>query len=241
MCNVNKRRFHCTCPPGYTGHRCQTALPPRSCKDVVLLRKVKNSGIYNISDQHKISFPVYCDFNSEPGFAWTLIQSHSLQNKDAFKKAFYLHDMPINQDAPEWNNYRLSMSRMKSIRNVSTHWRATCNFPSDRIDFRDYIRSSFAKNDLFAVPGADRCAWYELVDIRGNRCTECTAYSPYSNQYGYHIDSWYSKVDVGCYFDGRPNGGVLNEDNFGEYGSINPSFRCSSMMTSTTQYWIGGP
>ena len=35
-------------------------------------------------------------------------------------KAFYLHDMPINQDAPEWNNYRLSMSRMKSIQDVST-------------------------------------------------------------------------------------------------------------------------
>ena len=40
---------------------------------------------------------------------------------DAFNtKAFYLHDMPINQDAPEWNNYRLSMSCMKSIQDVST-------------------------------------------------------------------------------------------------------------------------
>ena len=205
----------------------------------MLFKKVKANGIYDIVREQNISFPVYCDFNSESGFAWTLIQSHSLQNKDVFKKAFYLHDFPINQDAPEWYSYRLSMSRMKSIRNVSTHWRATCNFPSDGVDFRDYLRSSFSKNDLFAVPDADRCALYEVVDIRGNRCTQCTAYSPYSNQYGYHIDSWYSRDPVGCDFDGRPKGGIENEDNFGEYGSINPSFRCSSNTMSTTQYWIG--
>jgi len=77
--------------------------------------------------------------------------------------------MPINQDTPEWINYRLSMSRMKSIRNVSTHWRATCKFLTDGVDYRDYIRTSFDENDLFAVPGPDRCAWYELVDILENR------------------------------------------------------------------------
>ena len=81
------------------------------------------NGIYNILDEGNVSFPVYCDLGSEPGVAWTLIQSHSLQNNNAFKsKAFYLHDLPINQDAPEWNSYRLSMSRMKSIQDVSSHW-----------------------------------------------------------------------------------------------------------------------
>ena len=158
VCDVNSRRFQCTCPPGYTGHSCQVALLPRSCKDVTTFKQVKTNGIYNIVDQQNTSIPVYCDFGSEPGVAWTLIQSHSLQNNDAFRdKAFYLHDVPINQDAPEWNNYRLSMSRMKSIRNVSTHWRATCNFLTDGIDHRDYIRSSFDENDLFAVPVC--CTW----------------------------------------------------------------------------------
>ena len=200
----------------------------------------KLSGIYNIVDQHGMSFPVYCDFASEDGVAWTLIQSHSLQNNNVFKgKAFYLHDMPINQDAPGWNNYSLSMSRMKSIRGLSTNWRATCNFPTIGVDYRDYIRTSFSKNDLFAAPGPDRCAWYELVNIRGNMCVNCTAYSPYSDQFGYHIDSWYGK-GLGCDFDGKPNGGIENEDNFGEYSAINPAFRCSSSSTSTTQYRIGG-
>ena len=239
-CDVNSRRLQCTCPPGYTGHRCKVVLPPRSCKDVMIFKQVKTNGIYNITDQQNISFAIYCDFDSEPGVAWTLIQSHSFRNNDAFKsKAFFHYDMAINQDAPEWNSYGLSMSRMKPIRNVSTHWRATCNFLTDGVDYRDYIRTSFDKNDLFDVPGPDRCAWYELVDIGGNRWVDCTSYSPYSDQYGYHIDSWHS-TDLGCDFDGKPNGGVESEDNFGEYGTINPSFRCSALMASTIQDWIGG-
>lgn len=196
------------------------------------------NGIYNILDQDNNSFPVYCDFHSEPSFAWTLIQSHSLQNNDAFKnKAFYLHDMPINQDAPEWNNYRLSKSRMKSIRDVSTHWRATCNFLADGIDFRDYIRTAFAHTDFLAVPDANRCILYEFVDIRGNRCENCTVYSPYSAIFGYHIDSWW---DQGCDFMAR-SGGIQDEDNFGLYSFQNTEFRCSSSMTSTSQFWIGSP
>ena len=153
MCDVNKRRFQCTCPTGYTGHRCKVAPPPRSCKDVMIVKQVKTTGIYNITDQQNISFPVYCDFGSKSGFAWTLIQSHSLLNNDAFNtKALYLHDMPVNQDAPEWNNYRLSMFRMKSIQDVSTHWRATCNFPTDGVDYHDYWRVSLKNVDLFMEP-----------------------------------------------------------------------------------------
>ena len=125
------------------------------------------------------------------------------------------------------------------VRNVFTHWRATSNFPTHRVDFRDYIRSSFAENDLFAVPGVDRCAWYEHVDIRGNRCINCTAYSPYSALHAYHIDSWYGK-GLSCDFDGKPSQGIYNEDNFGFYSTVNSLFRCSSKLTSTTQYWFGG-
>ena len=96
-----------------------------------------------------------------------------------------------------------------------------------------------AKNDLLAVPDSNRCIWYEFVDIRGNKCVNCTAYSPYSASYDYHIDSWYSK-EVGCDFDGRANGVVENEDNFGHYNTINPAFRCTSSSASTTQFWFGG-
>ena len=194
--------------------------------------------IYNILDQYNKSFPVYCDFASEPDAAWTLIQSHSLQNNNAFKwKPFYLHDMPINQDAPEWNNYRLSMSRMKSIQDVSTHWRATCNFSTVGVAYRDYIRVPLESLDLLVEPDANTfCLLTEFVDVRGNKCVNCTVLISYGHGMGYtlHMDSYHGP-ERGCDF----GGGIFDEDNFGLYSKQNPAFRCTSSMSSTTQFWLG--
>ncbi|KAL9967854.1 hypothetical protein ACROYT_G026152 [Oculina patagonica] len=235
VCDVSKRRYNCTCLPGFMGHRCQFP-PRRSCNEIMTLNKVTTNGIYHIVDEHSNSFPVYCDFGSEPGFAWTLIQSHSLQNNDAFKdKAFYLHDMPINQDAHEWDNYRLSMSRMQSIRDVSSHWRATCNFPTDGVDYRDYIRVSLESLDLLVeLNGGGSCMLSEYINIRGNQCTDCTVWAAYNSNYGFHVDHWYSS-NAGCDL----TGGIKSEDSFGFYHIISPDFRCTSSMSSTTQYWLG--
>ena len=209
----------------------------------MLLQNVTVNGIYIIVDQQNVSFSVFCDFASEPGAAWTLIQSHSLENNAAFRrKAFYLHDMPVNQDAPEWNRYRLSMSRMKSIRNVSTHWRATCNFSTIGVDYRDYWRVSLRSLDLLAEPtrvNAGFCLLSEFVNIRGNICTNCTVLTGYSSSYSLHLDSWFGQ-NIGCDFNGRPHGGKKNEDNFGFYVTTNPDFRCTSSMKSTSQFWLGG-
>ena len=236
VCDVTKRRFNCSCPPGFTGHKCQFPSPSRSCYDVMVIHKVTTNGIYNTVDQQNISFPVYCDFSSEPNAAWTLIQSHSLRNNYAFKsKMFYLHDKPINQDAPEWNNYRLSMSRMKSIRDVSTHWRATCNFPTDGVDFRDYWRVSLGSLDFLVAPTRNGfCLSTEFVNVHGNECSNCTVWCAYSNPYSLHLDSWYG-ASQGCDL----SGGIYDEDNFGWYYTTNPAFRCTSSASSTTQYWLG--
>ena len=43
-----------------------------------------SSGLYTITDDSDQSFQVFCDFDSEPGFAWNLIQSFSLSKKDIF-------------------------------------------------------------------------------------------------------------------------------------------------------------
>ena len=230
MCDVTKRRFKCTCQTGFSGHRCQ--FPPfRSCKDAMVITKQSTNGIYNILDEQNISFPVYCDFSSEQGAAWTLIQSYSFENKARFKaKAFYLHDMPINQDAPEWNLYRLSMSRMKSIRRISTHWRGTCNFPTDGVDFRDYWRVSFESYDFLVGPQRHACRLSEFVNVHGIECSNCTVWLAQGSGHDLHLDS-----SLRCDL----TGGVPDEDNFGFYFTTNPAFRCSSSMNSTTQYWIG--
>jgi len=201
-----------------------------------MIDRVNVSGVYNISDQHNKSFPVYCGFGPEPGTAWTLIQSHSLNNNDDFQgKAFYLHDMPRNQNVPEWNNYRLSMSRMESIQDVSTHWRATCNFPTDGVDYRDYIRVSLKNLNLLQEPTESGfCLLTEFVNVRGHECFNCTVLIFHSSVFSLHMDS-YEGPSSGCDF----GGGIPNEDNFGRYITQNPAFRCSSSPSSTTQYWLG--
>ena len=143
--------------------------------------------------------------------------------------------MPINQDAPEWNSYRLSMSRIKSIRDVSTHWRATCNFPTDGVDYRDYMRVSLQSYDFFVQPVTESfCLLSEFLNIRGDECTNCTILAAYSSTFSFHVDSYFGP-GKGCDF----GGGIYNEDNFDQYGATNPAFRCTSSMSSTSQFWLG--
>ena len=204
----------------------------------MMINKESINGIYNILDQHNKSFRVYCDFGSERGSSWTLIQSHSLENNDAFSlKPFYLHDMPMNQDAPEWNSYRLSMSRMKSIQDVSTHWRATCNFSTNGVDYRDYIRVSLKSLDFLVEPDVSSfCLLTEYVNVCGDKCINCTVLIGYGWGPGttLHMDSHFGPAN-GCDF----GEGIRNEDNFGFYNTQNPAFRCTSSMSSTTQFWLG--
>ena len=202
-------------------------------------KDVSIKGIYEIVGNSNNSFPVYCNFGSEPGMAWTLIQSHSLGNNGAFVgKPFYQHDMPINQDTLDWSSYRLSMSRIKSIQKVSTHWRATCNFITDGVDYRDYWRVSLTNLDLLVKPPTpDFCLFSEFVNVRGNECTNCTVLSAYSNVWTLHMDSWFGS-SKGCEFNGL-SGAVYNEDNFGNYEATNPAFRCTSSQSSTSQIWLG--
>ena len=202
-----------------------------------MIDRVNVSGVYNISNQHNKTFPVFCGFGPEPGAAWTLIQSHSLNNNDDFKQeAFYLHDMPRNQDAPEWNNYRLSMLRMKSIQDVSTHWRATCNFPTNGVDYRDYIRVSLENLNLLREPPTESffCLLAEFVNVRGNACFNCTVLGAYSSTISLHMDSYFGP-QYGCDF----GVGIYDEDNFGFYAVQNSAFRCTSSPSSTSQFWFG--
>ena len=236
MCDPKQRRFNCTgCTAGYGGHRCQIKLP-QTCKDL-LSSGVRRNGIHTVYDQKDKPFKVFCDFTSESGAAWTLVQSHTLANNDQFKKKpLYLFDEPVNEDSPEWNAYRLSKSRMMSVRQTSTHWRATCNFPTDGVDFRDYLRASLGDFDIMAA-SINRCMRYEYLNIRGIACTGCSAWTFYSDK-APHIDSWLSS-EKGCEFNGRAKGAVNGEDNFGFYYQSNIAFRCSSSASSTTEYWIG--
>ena len=47
-----------------------------------------------------------------------------------------------------WDTYRLSLFRMQSIADASTHLRATCNFPDYGLVYTDYARAKLEGHDL---------------------------------------------------------------------------------------------
>ena len=95
ICDPTTVKFNCTCPADYTGRWCENN--PRSCKDLAT-NGAKISGMHFLYDSQNNLFPVHCDFVSEAGYVWTLIQSFSLANNDQFKDYRFGVDHPVNED-----------------------------------------------------------------------------------------------------------------------------------------------
>ncbi|KAL9968541.1 hypothetical protein ACROYT_G020648 [Oculina patagonica] len=83
ICEPASVRYNCSCPVPFVGKHCEIQLR-RSCQDYKAAG-VNKSGLYLVTDDSNQTFQVFCDFHSEPGFAWNLIQSFSLANKDLFQ------------------------------------------------------------------------------------------------------------------------------------------------------------
>ena len=153
----------------------------------------------------------------------------------------YLDSDAVSSDSPNWQAYLIKRHYLVWLRDHSTHWRATCRYDTDGTVYTDYLRASFEDFDIVRVKPtvASSCQKYELVNIRGNECANCTAGTWYlKGSVSLHIDS---SLQLGCEFDGSETGdGLSLEDNFGFYVVVNPKFRCSSTQDATTQFWIGG-
>ena len=194
-------------------------------------------GIYRLFDDYGNSFPAYCDFTSEPGTAWTLVMSYNQKNRGLpqFSKTPFKFDAPVNENSQNWNVYRLGLSRIRSLAAHSTHWRATCSYPSHGVDFTDYVRGNFKDFNVVDFLGNGECKEVEYVNIRGHRGVHLTAkFWQAENTLSLHIDS----SAAGCEFNPTA-GAVVSEDNFGFYAAINHKFRCTRGEGSTTQWWFG--
>ncbi|XP_078372239.1 uncharacterized protein LOC144655926 [Oculina patagonica] len=240
ICEPASVRYNCSCPVPFVGKHCEIQLR-RSCQDYKAAG-VDKSGLYAVIDDSNRIFKVFCDFDSEPGFAWNLIQSFSLANKDLMKGVVfsdYDDSSAVSGEMPNWQAYLILPSYLAWLGNQSTHWRATCRYDTDGVVYRDYMRTSLADFDIMNIqePITGVCSEFEFINIRGYECVSCTA--PLWNRKGIaslHTDS---SKNV-CEFNGNQGDVVDNEDNFGGYSTINPAFRCSSNPDSTTQFWIGG-
>ena len=214
-------------------------IPARSCLDY-FKRGQRTCGFYKINDLSGNTFTVYCDMNSEAGAAWTLVMSYALKNRimKQFRKSTLQENAPVNENSPNWNVYRMSLTQMTHLKSQSTHWRATCSFPILGVDYTDYVRGKFADFDIMTFLGNGVCKKVEYVNIRGHRCAHCTSkWWQLRNINAPHIDS----SATGCEF--VPWSGVIlvkGEDNFGFYGVVNSKFRCSSDSSATTNWWFGG-
>ena len=178
---------------------------------------------------------VYCDMTSEPGAAWTLIESFSLKNKglEQFNNHPLQINVPVNEMSPNWNLYRMGLSQMTHLKSQASHWRVTCSFPDHGVDYTDYVRAKFADFDIMTFTGSGVCKHVEYVNIRGHQCVQCNA--KWWHDVGPHFDS----SAGGCQFVAT-TGALSSEDNFGLYSVVNNKFRCSSTTSSTTNWWFGG-
>ena len=240
LCHHAKQKFNCTCAIGYVGKFCEKK-SPTSCKQLqVDAKKPKNSTVYTLYDPASKSFyQTFCDLTSENGFVWTLLESFSLANNNHFKGQSFLKDYPVNQNSFKWNKFRLSKVIIHSTLSHSTHFRATCNFNTDGLVTTDYLRAKTTDFN-FLLPIQDPCVKMEYMNIRGYDCYNCTAKFYQKIDEHIHCDSY--NVDP-CQFTSARNDAVKlrgGEDNFGYYGTINPSHRCTSNDNATTQWWFGG-
>ena len=176
--------------------------------------------------------------DSESGFVWTLLQSFSLANNAMFTGEPFAYDFPMNHESNDvnWSSYRLSLPRMRTIANHSTHFRATCNFPTEGLQYTDYALAKLEDQDIFGT-WHYTCRVYEYINIRGNECSNCTAMTKQLPGQSWTVNSYRSR-SFDCQFDGTP-GSNGSEHNFGRYLKINTDHRCSSSPNSTTQHWLG--
>lgn len=221
---------------------------------IILKKKRLPNGFYTIYQNGKCknesklkSWRVYCDFNSEPGYAWTLIESFSLANDGIVRMGFYNSSaIPPLSDKSYWPLYRMSYYLMREIKRVDgdltcqlEQWRATCNFNAKVLPFRnrpvDYIRSHFSKADILSKESSIGCYYIDYLNIRGYWIEQSSAII---SNYHDHIFLSSSKSCKGEYFPKTMKG----ETNFGKYDekNVNKEFSCTASLNHTTNWWIGG-
>ena len=206
---------------------------PTSCVEYGQ-QDASEDGFYKMYDDGGNSFPAYCDLKSEPGIAWTLVMSWSRENRriSAFYNTPLNRNDPENENSPNWDRYRLSLKRMRSLQVHSTHWRATCSYQTYGIDFTDYLRGNFKDFNIVDCSETGQCKRVEYVNIRGHNGTNLTA--PFWTGWVLHTDS---SSDI-CELNATV-GAIPSENNFGAYVVFNPKFRCTQAYNSTTQWWFG--
>ena len=148
--------------------------------------------VYDSANQE---FSVFCDMDSELGFIWALIQSFSFESTDIFRGQRFGINLPLNFDSQsstsvessssgsgvDWTMYRMPLLQMQSLADHSTHFGATCNFPTHGLKKTDYARDKLKNHDFFGT-FSYQCLHYEYINIRWGASVVKTAQQQQSRE-----------------------------------------------------------
>jgi len=149
---------------------------------------------YTIRTANDSRLKVFCDAKSEPGIVWTLIESFALSQRVKYRDKDFAKDFPVNTENLNWTDYRLSRFAMEHVKNHSTHWRATCNYNSEGLVKKDYIRGLLSADDVIDNLSSYRCAPVEYVNVRGMKCSNCTTHIRHEANRHIFVDSTGGKI-----------------------------------------------
>ena len=70
----------------------------------------------------------------------TLAMSYSKNNINGFKFKPLTGDYPMSENSHNWENYRLSLSRMSALRDAAQEWKITCSYQLQGMIDQDYLK-----------------------------------------------------------------------------------------------------
>jgi hypothetical protein len=210
-------------------------------------------------DSYGSEYKVYCHFDSDA--AWTLVQSYSYANGSFNGKLPELRkpikeNQPVSENAITWRGYRLSKSRMISIKNDSAFLQFTCNYEKNlAINKSDYIqirlrniKTEDENVDVFEFNG--KTSSLIIGDGRGkigkhnlSHCEIKLRQGDRMSLMSLHVNFEHNSMtnDIPCTFN--TDSCSWNNDYFGHYvhnnACGNKTHSCVQNDNSTTQLWFG--
>ncbi|XP_065844377.1 serine-rich adhesin for platelets-like isoform X2 [Oscarella lobularis] len=116
--------FACTQSPTSTTQYWLGRYTNRTCMGYLRRGGNPASGIYVVEDFDGKPYKVFCDFDSEVGASWTLIEAFERDQADGVDSSSphraFVVDRPLSEDSPNLKSYRLSRNRMLSLRSSSS-------------------------------------------------------------------------------------------------------------------------